>query len=269
SKFEVAGAGSFPGPWNLLVRAKHSGTRGQRQWPLPRALLPFGAEERKAATGPVEPAQVWQDAAKTRHSPLRPGALESRPSRCAIAARMLAARRMCSQADFLQTIADAHSSPPLLCHLMKPPGADCQCQGEAAFFADPLYRCPRPFRDLVEKNASKHPSHFDSDMLQLSQEDFQSGSHGYYRCNQCHQWWFLVFADEEGAWPIFGVKVTEESRRANVLFNVEDAAVSAAKQRALEELLGQSTEGRCAELGCENHPLASASLCSKHYGFPW
>ena len=101
----------------------------------------------------------------------------------------------------------------------------CPCASAASFFADALYRCPAPLRQTVESAASVYPRHFDSEMLQLSWEDFEAGDGGHYRCSQCKQWWFLVFADEECPPPIFGVKSSEEERRNVVLRGGVDLAV--------------------------------------------
>jgi hypothetical protein len=145
----------------------------------------------------------------------------------------------------------------------------CPCVGASDFFADASYRCPLPLRELVEGNSSKYPEHFDSEMMELSLEDFRGGPPGYCRCAQCLRWWYLEFASEETQWPIFGVKVSEEDRLASVVYNKPNTPVPVAKRQILVELLGESDEGTCIHAGCARPRLNLVSMCSDHYGFPW
>lgn len=144
----------------------------------------------------------------------------------------------------------------------------CPCSSCTEFFADPTYRCPAVLAPLVEVSAERHPEHFSSEMLELSQEDFQAGNDGYYRCAQCLCWWYMEFASEEARWPIFGVKSFEEERRKVVLLGHKDRVVQSARERTLELLLGHS-ESSCAVVGCQRPALNHVALCSSHYSFPW
>lgn len=117
-------------------------------------------------------------------------------------------------------------------------------------------------------SADKYPEHFSTEMLELTEEDFQAGNEGYYRCSQCLHWWYMEFASEEVRWPIFGVKSSEEERLEVVLLGRKDQVVESARAQALELLLGQSGSS-CAMVGCKRHALNRVALCSEHYYFPW
>jgi hypothetical protein len=144
----------------------------------------------------------------------------------------------------------------------------CPCKSCASFFADPAYRCPELLAPLVAASADRHPEQFSTEMLELTEEDFQAGNKGYYLCSQCLQWWYMEFASEEVQWPIFGVKSSEEQRREVVLLGRKDQVVESARAQVLELLLGQS-ESSCATVGCKRHALNRVALCSAHYYFPW
>jgi hypothetical protein len=145
----------------------------------------------------------------------------------------------------------------------------CPCSTSAPLFADALYRCPAPLRKRVQTAAGRHPQYFESEMLELSFEDFQSGHDGYYRCSQCLQWWFLLFADEECPGPIFGVRSSEEARRSVVLRATVDADVQRSRAFVLELLFGASRMQLCANAGCDLPALEGLALCAEHYSFPW
>jgi len=144
----------------------------------------------------------------------------------------------------------------------------CSCHRSAAFFADATYRCPKSLRHLVDASAQRYPEHFDSEMLECSEEDFGAGNGGYYRCNQCGEWWNLVFSDDECRQAIFGVRSSEEIRQDVILRGVPDKSVSLAREAILTLLLGQSS-CQCARAGCERYALAGVALCPEHFGFPW
>jgi hypothetical protein len=106
-------------------------------------------------------------------------------------------------------------------------------------------------------------------MLDRSLEEFEGGSEGYYRCNHCKQWWYLVFSDEELSQPIFGVRSSEESRRSAILGSKSNPEVQEASRQMMELLFGNSETQLCRLAGCHLPALQGLALCSSHYSLPW
>jgi hypothetical protein len=146
----------------------------------------------------------------------------------------------------------------------------CDCNHTSTFFADPLYRCPKTFRERVTSNALLHPEHFDSSMMDYSIDGFTAMNDGYYRCNECGGIWYLEFSPEEYAWPIFGVKSDAESRKKVAVGDwKEDPKVEESRQMALVLLLETSDSQLCLKPGCGKMALRETVYCEAHYGFPW
>ena len=141
----------------------------------------------------------------------------------------------------------------------------CDCNQVPLFFADVTYRWPSVLSERIALNAAKYPQYFDSPMLNRSSGSFVEKHSDYYECKECATPWYLIFAPEENAWPIFGTKIIEQLEHGRTVAPL----VQEIKEKILLLLLGKSSVQECLSPNCTNKALNDTYFCEKHYGYPW